>query len=155
MASSFSPTGTVAADASSASSDDEPPEEAALDVVVAGAAVVAVADEAEVVVAGTRARRDTSASRSMKSSRSWMISTLRVSSSSSFVSSRPQPVAARAIMTRVAGARVRICMPAVFQRIAANARRPVVDVGRGPSGPLITTLRSAAVNAQAARISRV
>ena len=148
MASSFSPTGTVAADASSASSDDEPPEEAALDVVVAGAAVVAVADEAEVVVvAGTRARRDTSASRSMKSSRSWMISTLRVSSSSSFVSSRPQPVAARAIMTRVAGARVRICMPAVFQRIAANARRPVVDVGRGPSGPLITTHRSAAVNA--------
>ena len=155
MASSFSPTGTVAAGASSASSADEEPEEVALLVVVAGAAVVAVADEpAAMVVAGTRARSDTSASRSMKSSRNWMISTRSVSSSSSFVSSRPQPDAARARMTRAAGARVRMCMPAVFQRITANARRPGRHDRRSAPGPPTTGIRNPNAAAQATRIRR-
>ena len=155
MASSLSPTGTVAAGVSSAPSADEAPEEVALVVVVAGAAVVvAAADEVATVVAGTLARRDTSASRSMKFSRNWMISTRRVSNSSSFVSSRPQPDAARARMTRAVGTRVRMCIPAVFQRITANARRPGEKGPVWVPGPRITGNLNPDTGAQATRIRR-
>ena len=154
MASSLSPTGTVAAGVSSATSADEAPDEVALVVVVAGAAVVAAADEVATVVAGPLARRDTSASRSMKFSRNWMISTRRVSNSSSFVSSRPQPDAARARMTRAVGTRVRMCIPAVFQRITANALRPGETGPVWVPGPRITGNRNLDIGAQATRIRR-
>ena len=132
MASSFKPTGTVGTDAWSSSAGAPADDEADVVVVAlaADAAVVVADDEADVVVvAGTRASRDTSASRSMKSSRSWMISTRRVSISSSLVSKSPQPVAARETVRRVAVRRVRVCMWAVFQRLAPSARRfrPEVD----------------------------
>ena len=99
MVSSSSPTGTVGVVTSSSAASSP----AAIVVVVAVGVAVVVGAGAVVVVAARRAIRETSASISRKSSRSWMISTLKVSNSSSLVSKSPQPVAARERATTAAG----------------------------------------------------
>ncbi len=139
MASSLSPTGTLTVGTSpSASTSAEPSSPAtAIEVVVAGAAVVGVG--ATVVGTDRWTSSETSASISMKSSRSWMISTRSVSNSSSLVSSSPQPEAdsARAVETRAVGRRVRVSMAAVFQSGKGPARRPASHFAeKGRKAPL-------------------